>query len=52
MCGVRRFTLAGDVDRAQDPYFPFEKAPAVWGASFAALGIKYKGSLMQVRLPD
>jgi len=46
------FMLAGDVDREQDPYFPFEKAPAVWGASFAALGISYKGSLMQLDLCD
>lgn len=46
------FALAGDVDREQDPYFPFEKAPAVWGKSFAALGISYKGSMMQLDLCD
>jgi len=46
------YTLAGDVDKEQDPYFPFECAPSVWGRSFAAMGINYKGSTMNLDLCD
>lgn len=46
------FALSGDVDKLQDPYFPFERAPAVWGRSFAALGIDYKESTMNLDLCD
>ncbi|KAK3245048.1 hypothetical protein CYMTET_45365, partial [Cymbomonas tetramitiformis] len=46
------FSLAGSVDKKQDPYFPFELAPAVWGKSFQKLGINYQASTMQLDLCD
>eukprot|EP00238_Polyblepharides_amylifera_P000408 CAMPEP_0196573684 /NCGR_PEP_ID=MMETSP1081-20130531/3543_1 /TAXON_ID=36882 /ORGANISM="Pyramimonas amylifera, Strain CCMP720" /LENGTH=627 /DNA_ID=CAMNT_0041891487 /DNA_START=175 /DNA_END=2058 /DNA_ORIENTATION=+ len=46
------YALAGDVDKLQDPYFPFETAPSVWGRSFAAMGINYKASTMNLDLCD
>ncbi len=42
----------GDTARAMDPYFPFEDAVDVWGRTFAALGIHYKGSVMRLDLLD
>eukprot|EP00878_Enallax_costatus_P001069 GHUV01001206.1.p1 GENE.GHUV01001206.1~~GHUV01001206.1.p1 ORF type:complete len:671 (+),score=225.42 GHUV01001206.1:78-2090(+) len=44
--------LAGDTTKATDPYFPFEDAVDVWGRTFAALGIKYEGSVMTLDLCD
>ncbi|GBF88826.1 oligoendopeptidase f [Raphidocelis subcapitata] len=44
--------LAGDTTRLTDPYFPFEEAVDVWGRTFAALGIDYRGSLMTLDLCD
>jgi len=46
------YCLAGETDKLQDPYFPFEKAPGVWAASFAALGINYQQSTMNLDLCD
>jgi hypothetical protein len=42
----------GDTTKATDPYFPFEDAVDVWGRTFAALGIDYKGSVMTLDLCD
>jgi hypothetical protein len=42
----------GDTTKATDPYFPFEDAVDVWGRTFAALGINYKGSVMTLDLCD
>lgn len=36
------YLMAGDVETALDPYFPFEKSVEVWGRSFAGMGIKYQ----------
>jgi len=46
------FSLAGETDRKMDPYFPFEDAVAVWGRSFAALRIGYRGATMNLDLLD
>ncbi|CAK0829101.1 unnamed protein product [Prorocentrum cordatum] len=46
------YMLAGDVIKRLDPYFPFEKAIDVWARSFAALGIKFRGSTMTLDLLD
>jgi len=48
----RGFMMAGDVARALDPYFPFEKSVEMWGRSFASLGITYKESTMDLDLLD
>eukprot|EP00798_Chlamydomonas_sp_ICE-L_P006884 gene6884-30858_t len=44
------FTLAGDTEKAMDPYFPFEDAVDVWARTFAALSIKYNGATMTLDL--
>lgn len=44
--------LSGDVEAELDPYFPFEKAVDVWARTFAALGIKYRGSTLTLDLCD
>jgi hypothetical protein len=46
------FYMSGDITRKLDPYFPFEKAVEMWGRSFRALGIAYKGSTMDLDLLD
>ncbi|GIL49198.1 hypothetical protein Vafri_5347 [Volvox africanus] len=46
------YALAGDTEKAQDPYFPFEQAVDVWARTFAALGINYMGSTMTLDLCD
>ncbi|GLC57208.1 hypothetical protein PLESTB_001198900 [Pleodorina starrii] len=46
------YALAGDTEKAQDPYFPFEQAVDVWARTFAALGIKYMDSTMTLDLCD
>ncbi|GFR51274.1 hypothetical protein Agub_g13582 [Astrephomene gubernaculifera] len=46
------YSLAGDTEKAQDPYFPFELAVDVWARTFAALGIKYMDSTMTLDLCD
>lgn len=48
----RGYMMAGDVARALDPYFPFEKSVEMWGRSFASLGITYKESTMDLDLLD
>merc|ERR1719217_1013333 len=44
--------LAGDLKKRQDPYFPFERAVEMWGRSFAAMNIQYKGATMTLDLLD
>ncbi|KAI3435664.1 hypothetical protein D9Q98_001722 [Chlorella vulgaris] len=46
------YSLAGDVEKRMDPYFPFETAVDVWARTFAALGIKYRGATMNLDLCD
>ena len=46
------YALSGELSREMDPYFPFENAPEVWGRSFSAMGIKYRGTKMQLDLCD
>jgi len=46
------YALSGELSREMDTYFPFENAPEVWGRSFAALGINYRGTKMQLDLCD
>eukprot|EP00877_Chromochloris_zofingiensis_P006150 jgi/Chrzof1/1789/Cz10g21060.t1 len=46
------YATAGDTTKATDPYFPFEDAVDVWGRTFAALGINYQGSIMNLDLCD
>jgi hypothetical protein len=46
------YSLAGDISKLKDPYFPFENAVDVWARSFAALGITYRGSTMRLDLCD
>lgn len=44
------FMMAGDVETALDPYFPFEKSLEVWGKCFSNLGINYQGATMTLDL--
>eukprot|EP00195_Chlamydomonas_chlamydogama_P009741 CAMPEP_0202900574 /NCGR_PEP_ID=MMETSP1392-20130828/11915_1 /ASSEMBLY_ACC=CAM_ASM_000868 /TAXON_ID=225041 /ORGANISM="Chlamydomonas chlamydogama, Strain SAG 11-48b" /LENGTH=623 /DNA_ID=CAMNT_0049586991 /DNA_START=175 /DNA_END=2046 /DNA_ORIENTATION=- len=46
------YALAGDTEKALDPYFPFEDAVDVWARTFAALGIKYNDATMTLDLCD
>ena len=46
------YALSGELTRELDPYFPFENAPEVWGRSFAAMGIKYRDTVMRLDLCD
>ena len=46
------YLLAGDFTKESDPYFPFEEALERWGRSFAALGIDFQGSTLQLDLLD
>ena len=46
------YALAGETEKALDPYFPFEKSVEVWGRCFGALGISYKGATMSLDLLD
>jgi hypothetical protein len=47
-----RFTVAGDVTKEQDPYFPFARSIERWGRSFTALGIRYAGAELVLDLVD
>lgn len=44
------YALAGDVEKAMDPYLPFSDAVDVWARTFAALGIRYRGATMALDL--
>lgn len=46
------YALSGELTKLTDPYFPFENAPEVWGRSFSAMGISYKGTTMRLDLCD
>ena len=46
------YSMAGDVEKALDPYFPFAAAVDVWARTFAALGITYRGATMRLDLLD
>lgn len=46
------FALAGDTEKALDPFFPFEDAVDVWARTFAGLGIKYNDAIMTLDLCD
>ncbi|MCE9593220.1 MAG: peptidase M3 [Planctomycetes bacterium] len=46
------YTTLGDSTKAIDPYFPFADAIGIWGRSFAALGIRYRGATLVLDLVD
>jgi|UniRef100_A0A7S0KAV3 hypothetical protein len=46
------FALSGELTALLDPYYPFENAPEVWGRSFGAMKIGYKGTTMRLDLCD
>lgn len=47
-----RYSIAGDVTREMDPYFPFSHSLERWGRSFAALNVKYADATMVLDLVD
>eukprot|EP01065_Artemidia_motanka_P006153 TRINITY_DN13013_c0_g1_i1.p1 TRINITY_DN13013_c0_g1~~TRINITY_DN13013_c0_g1_i1.p1 ORF type:complete len:663 (+),score=219.50 TRINITY_DN13013_c0_g1_i1:126-1991(+) len=48
----RRYMISGSVTKQRDPYFQFSTAVDSWARSFAALGINYKDSVMNLDLCD
>lgn len=46
------YMMAGDFTKEEDQFFAFDEALVRWGKSFAALGIDFKGSKMQLDLLD
>lgn len=46
------YALSGELTQLIDPYYPFENAPEVWGRSFGAMKIGYKGTTMRLDLCD
>ena len=44
------YALSGELTQLIDPYYPFENAPEVWGRSFGAMNIGYKGTTMRLDL--
>ncbi len=46
------FMMAGEFTHEEDPYYNFDKALTLWGRSFSALGIDYKGGALQLDLLD
>mmetsp|Transcript_12072 Transcript_12072/g.36231 ORF Transcript_12072/g.36231 Transcript_12072/m.36231 type:complete len:656 (-) Transcript_12072:500-2467(-) len=46
------YSIAGDTEKALDPYFAFENAVDVWARTFAGLGIKYNDAVMRLDLCD
>ncbi len=47
-----RFSVAGDLTKEQDRYFPFSRSVERWARSFAALGIRYRGAELVLDLVD
>lgn len=47
-----RFMMSGSFTKEEDPYYQFENALILWGRSFAALGIDFKGGTLQLDLLD
>ncbi len=55
MPGLRKpwnfgYMMSGSFIKEEDPYFQFEDALMRWGKSFAALGVDFGGSLLQLDL--
>ncbi len=55
MPGLRKpwnfsYMVAGNFTKEEDPYFQFENAVDRWGRSFAALGVDFHGSKIQLDL--
>lgn len=46
------FKRAGELSRALDPYFAFDKALERWGRAFTALGVRYRGATLTLDLVD
>ncbi|MBU6232097.1 MAG: M2 family metallopeptidase [Patescibacteria group bacterium] len=46
------YLLAGELAKQEDPYYRFEDALTLWGRSFAALGIGFKGGTVKLDLLD
>ena len=46
------YHLSGDIKEECDPYFPFDTAVSAWARSFAALGVKYEQSVINLDLCD
>ena len=46
------YMLSGDFAREEEPFYPFDEALIRWGKSFAALGISYQDSNLQLDLMD
>ena len=46
------YFMSGDITKECDPYFPFDTAVSAWARSFAALGVKYEKSLINLDLCD
>ena len=57
MPGLRKpwnfnYMMSGDFTKEEDEFFQFDEALIRWGKSFAALGIDFKGSKLQLDLLD
>jgi len=57
MPGLRKpwnysYMMSGDFVKEEDQYFQFDEAITRWGKSFAALGINFRNSLLQLDLLD
>lgn len=57
MPGLRKpwnfsYMMAGDFTKEEDQFFQFDEALIRWGKSFAALGVDFKGSKLQLDLLD
>ncbi len=57
MPGLRKpwnfgFMMAGDFTKEEDQYYQFDQALERWGRSFAALGVDFRGSKLQLDLLD
>lgn len=46
------YVTGGDAATKADPYFRFDSAIDVWGRTFAALGIDYRGATIQLDLVE
>jgi len=46
------YLMSGDFVREDDPYFQFDESLTRWGRSFAAIGIDFRGSTLQLDLLD
>lgn len=46
------YIMAGDFRKEEDPYFQFSDALVLWGKSFAAMGIDFRGGELTLDLLD